>query len=186
MCRIASSGQSYAMFADVRSAVFITPESLFRRPRPVTRNDSRVGAPVFRLAVEAVKALRRLKDAGFMIIGIAGDELFHGFASRGSCREFLAAAELDDVIIFHKLNTPERCRSALIQAAGKWLLDLDRSFIIGKSDEISAAGLTGCTPMKIGTTGERPVRHDLNAPSLGAAVSRILALEPAPIRPEVA
>lgn len=117
-----------------------------------------------------------------MIIGIAGEELFHGFASRSSCREFLAAAELDDVIISHQGTSPERCRTALIQAAGKWLLDLDRSFIIGKGEEISAAGLTGCTPLKIGNAGERPVQHDLRAQSLGAAVSRILALEPAATR----
>ena len=126
-----------------------------------------------------MNALRRLKEAGFLIIGIAGEELFHGFASRSSCKEFLAAAELDDVIISHHGAAPERCRSALIQAAAKWLLDLDRSFIIGSSREISAAGLTGCTPLKIGTTGRRPARHDLIAPSLGVAVNRILALEPA-------
>lgn len=137
--------------------------------------------PAFRLAAQAVKALRRLKDAGFMIIGIAGDEIFHGFASSGSCREFLAATELDDVIISHHRGRPERCPSALIQAAGKWLLDLDRSFIIGRSDEISAAGLTGCTPLNIGRTNERPVRHDSNATTLGAAVDRILSLEPSPL-----
>jgi hypothetical protein len=56
--------------------------------------------------------------------------------------------------------------------------DLDRSFIIGTSDEISAAGLTGCTPLKIGSGGERRARHDLIAPSLGKAVNRILAFDP--------
>jgi hypothetical protein len=164
----------------VRSAVFITPESLFCRPRATNTPDAQSGTPVFRLAHQAVRALRKLKDAGFMIIGIAGDELFHGFASRGSCREFLAAAELDDVIISHRGNAPDRCRGALIQAAGKWLLDLDRSFIIGKGDEIAAAGLTGCTPMRIRAAGERPVRDDSPAHSLGAAVNRILALDPPP------
>ncbi len=166
----------------MRSAVFITPESLFRRQPPRTANDAQPGTPVFRLASQAVRALRRLKDAGFMIIGIAGEELFHGFASRRSCREFLAAAELDDVIIAHNPNTPERCRGALIQAAGKWLLDLDRSFIIGRSDEISAAGLTGCTPLQIGIAGERRARHGLVAPSLGKAVNRILAFDPPAVR----
>jgi len=156
---------------------------LFCRPRASAAHDAQPGTPVFRLASHAVRALRKLKDAGFMIIGIAGEELFHGFASRRSCREFLAAAQLDDVIISHRGSAPERCRNVLIQAAGKWLLDLDRSFIIGKGDEISAAGLTGCTPLKIGHAGERPVRHDLTAPSLSEAVNRILALEPPASRP---
>lgn len=164
----------------MRSAVFITPESLFNRPRSPAANDAKPGTPIFRLASQAVRALHRLKRAGYVIIGIAGEEFFHGFASRSSCREFLAATELDDVIIARGPGPLERCRNSLIRAAGKWLLDLDRSFIIGRTDEISGAGLTGCTPLKIGVLKERPVRHDFAAPTLTAAVDRILALEPQP------
>ncbi len=71
----------------------------------------------------------------------------------------------------------------MIQAAGKWLLDLDRSFIIGQGEEISEAGLTGCTALRIGATRERPVRHDLEAPTIEAAVERILSLEARPQAP---
>jgi hypothetical protein len=170
----------------VRTAVFITPESLFSRS-PANRgrraNDAHPGTPVFQLAAKAVNALRRLKQAGFMIIGVAGGELFRGFASPRSCREFLTATELDDLIIARDDSRVERCNRALIQAAGKWLLDLDRSFIIGRGEEISEAGLTGCTALRIGMAKERPVRHDLKARTLEAAVDRILSLEARPQAP---
>lgn len=158
--------------------MFITPESLFIRPRVTGNNDSQTGTPVFRLAVQAIKALRRLKEAGFMIIGVAGEEFFRGFASPHSCEEFLAATELDDVIISRDKLQRERTSSALIQAAGKWLLDLDQSFIIGRGDEISNANLTGCTPLKIIPSKSVPIRNRSKIHSLGDAVDRILSLQP--------
>lgn len=115
-----------------------------------------------------------------MIIGVAGEEFFRGFASPHSCEEFLAATELDDVIISRDKLQRERTSSALIQAAGKWLLDLDQSFIIGRGEEISNANLTGCTPLKIVASKGAPIRNRFKAPSLGAAVDRILSLQPDP------
>lgn len=142
-------------------------------------DDSQSGTPVFRLARQALRALRRLKEAGFIIIGVAGEEFFRGFASSDSCKEFLEATELDDVIISRNPLQRERTSSALIQAAAKWLLDLDQSFIIGRGEEISAAGLTGCTPLKIGTPRQDPGRRELKTPSLRAAVDRILSVKTA-------
>lgn len=109
-----------------------------------------------------------------MIIGVAGEEFFRGFASPDSCREFLQATELDDVIISHEQVQQERTSSALIQAAGKWLLDLDQSFIIGDDEEIAAARLTGCTPLRIGS--HRPAIYPPPTPyTLEAAVENILS-----------
>jgi hypothetical protein len=156
--------------------VFITPESLFQSSRSRRADDSRSGAPVFSLAGHAIRALRRLKDAGFMIIAVAGEEFFQGFASPRSCREFLAATELDDVIISHVPTRTERFSNAVIQAAAKWLVDLDRSFIIGRADDITATHLTGCTPLSINTGGK--ARDRSKKRSLGAAVDRILAIDP--------
>ncbi|HAV64162.1 MAG TPA: hypothetical protein DCY13_17575, partial [Verrucomicrobiales bacterium] len=121
--------------------------------------------------------MQRLKEAGFMLIGLGREELFHGFATPLSCREFLSATSLDDLIISERTGEGEGCSTILIQAAAKWLLDLDRSFIIGGEENISAAGLTGCTPLKI---GRRPAPASNGKgdclPNLAAAVERILKL----------
>lgn len=153
------------------------PESLFNRQRLDNADDASPKTRGFRLAAHAIRALRRLKDAGYVIIGLASEESFRGFASPNSCREFLAASALDDVIISHREAGSENTSAALIHAAGKWLLDLDRSFIIGKGESISSAGLTGCTPLRITKKTERPVRHDLNAVNLANAVNRILSFD---------
>ena len=161
----------------MRSAVFITPESLFNRQRADNHGSADPKIPAFRIATQALRALRRLKDAGYVIIGLAGEDSFRGFASPNSCREFLAASALDDVIISPRAADAEDTSSALIQAAGKWLLDLDRSFIIGRTESISNAGLTGCTPLRITNKTQRPVQHDLNAFNLVNAVDRILSFD---------
>jgi len=102
---------------------------------------------VYQLTEQVTTAVQRLKDAGFVTIGIGRDELFHGFASRDSCNRFLTESALDDVIIPHG-NEP--CHSGLIQAAAKWLLDLDQSFFIGwNEDELSDANTTGCRSFRI-------------------------------------
>lgn len=164
----------------MRSAVFITPESLLSKPRPSLIEDPITAAPAFCIASQAVLALKRLKEAGFIIIGIVSEELFNGFASPRSCREFLSATKLDDVMIARQGTEPDRSRNLLIQAAAKWLLDLDRSFIIGRGEEISGAGLTGCTPVLIGPPGEEALPREPRPLTLRGAVERILAYEPPP------
>lgn len=156
------------------------PESLLNASRRGGGQGADVSVPGFKLAARAITALKRLKAAGFMIIGVGWGELFHGFATRGSCQEFLAASSLDDLIISKSPANGESCCAALIGAAAKWFVDLDRSFIIGKDESITAAGLTGCTPLRI----ERRNRTQGNGrgrayPDLPSAVERILAVETA-------
>jgi len=137
------------------------------------------GAAMFQLASHAVIAIKRLKSAGFMIIGLGRDEMFHVFATQNSCSEFLSASALDDVIISHPGEERQRCGAAMIHAAAKWLLDLDRSFFIGRDDEdILEALLTGCTPLRINSNTTRSGLPSF-ANDLPEAVDQILALNSA-------
>jgi hypothetical protein len=131
------------------------------------------GAAMFHVASHALKAINRLKNAGFMIIGLGPDEWFHGFRSQISCDEFLSASALDDVIIPCETEKRQRCASAMIQAAAKWLLDLDRSFFISRDDgDLSEVEVTGCTPIRFNA-------DPAPAESFPEMVDRILALNTA-------
>lgn len=172
-------GERRAIVIDVRSAVFITSENLFSLKRIDGHHQENRSGAVFQLASHAVNAINRLKKAGFMIIGLGRDEWFHGFATQMSCSEFLSASALDDVIIPHDREKTQRCTSAMIHAAAKWLLDLDRSFFISCDDEdLSEAQLTGCTPIRIGSEATATSSLDW-AGGLPEIVDQILALDTA-------
>lgn len=161
------------------------PESLFNRRKESDATGAGEGFAGFRLAGQAIRALKRLKDAGFMIIGLGSANLFQGFATPDSCQEFLRESSLDDLIIpaVPATNEADGCSPALIQAAAKWLLDLDRSFIIGREGTISSADLTGCTPLQIQKRAGEVCRTSHCVPSISAAAERILQLATSEARP---
>lgn len=164
-----ANGRRRASFYHVRTAVFITPETLLSQQTLSTSGEEPREPSVFRLTGHAVSAINRLKEAGFLIIGLGNEEVFHGFATRSSCDLFLSASSLDDIILPCGKN---RFTAAMIQAAAKWLLDLDRSFFIGRdAQDISEAQVTGCTPMQIGRNGKGSKRASAD---LRQAVEKIL------------
>ncbi|GEM_PF-2488776 len=173
-------GERHAVFAGVRTAVFITSDSLLSHRGLEEGNAEQRDAAAFALASHAVKAVGRLKQAGFLIIGLGRADWFSGFATLVSCGEFLSASALDDVIIPRAGEKKECCTAPMIRAAAKWLLDLDRSFFICRDEEdLSEAQLTGCTPIRIGSATAVKKGSSRRSDGFPEIVDRILALNTA-------
>jgi histidinol phosphatase-like enzyme len=66
----------------------------------------------------------------------------------------------------------------LIEAAFKWHLDLDHSFVISdKWQDAEAARTAGCTSLLLQSPWLGTVHRDFVLPDLAAAVDKILALK---------
>src|SRR5213594_3660889 len=143
----------------MKKAVFIE--------RDVVLNEVRVGpknqiAPLtleeFKVKKDAEPALRKLKKAGFVLIATSNQPgLSRGYQSRRELDRMhellLHFFPLDDIFICpHDETDGCPCRKPnpglLEEAAFKWQLELDRSFVISdKWQDAAAARVLGCTSL---------------------------------------
>ena len=66
----------------------------------------------------------------------------------------------------------------LVEAAFKWHLDLDRSFVVSdKWQDAEAARSAGCTSLLVNSPWVRTTHRDFVLPDLGAVVEKILRLK---------
>lgn len=146
-----------------------------------------VGLEQFNVNHEAVDAVRRLKEAGFLVIATTNQPgISKGELSRGELdlmhRLLNQAFELDDVLVCpHTQDDECPCRKpqpGLFQEARhKWQLALDRSFVISnKWQDGAAAFACGSTSILIDSPQLREGHRDFVAPGLEAAVDKVLEL----------
>ena len=72
----------------------------------------------------------------------------------------------------------------LIEAAFRWQLDLDKSFVVSdKWQDAEAARIAGCTSMLVKSPWNGPVHRDYILSSLAEAVEKILQLSAMNLEP---
>src|SRR6266481_5664021 len=137
---------------------------------------------------KAVAEIKRLKTAGLVVIATTNQPgLSRGYQSRRELDRMHALLrrtfDLDDLLVCPHDET-DRCPcrkpkpGLLVEAAFKWKLDLDRSFVISdKWQDAEAARTAGCTSLLIQSPWVGKVHRDIVLPDLEAIVEKILRLK---------
>lgn len=176
----------------MKTAVFIERDAILNEVRVGPKNQiSPTSLEEFKVIQEAVQPLQSLKDAGFLLIATTNQP----GVSRGTLprRELDRMHDilrrvfpLDDLLICtHDENDRCPCRKPkpglLIEAAFKWHIDLDHSFVISdKWQDAEAARTAGCTSILIRSPWVGPVHHDFILTDLESAVAKAIQLGRAP------
>ncbi len=144
-----------------------------------------------RIIPEAADALRRLKDAGFLLIVVTNQpDVGRGVHSREAVEQLnaIVAAELPVdafYVCFHDGADGCDCRKPkpglLVDAARDWNIDLRHSFMIGdRWRDIDAGAVAGCRTVLIDyryDEGPPANTPDYRAESLGQAVNYVLLVD---------
>ena len=148
---------------------------------------SPVTAQEFQINPAAVPVLQHLKAAGFVLIATTNQPgLSTGTLSRRELDRMhqllRQSLPLDDILVCPHDETDDcPCRKPapglFTEAAFKWHLDLERSFIISdKWQDARAARAVGCTSMLVQSPWLGTGHHDFVLPAIGAVADKILQL----------
>jgi D-glycero-D-manno-heptose 1,7-bisphosphate phosphatase len=181
----------------MRSAVFFERDGILNLapagPRcqvaPLTLNE-------FHANLAAEEPLRELKSAGFFLLATTNQPgLSRGYQSRreldlmhGLLRKRL---DLSDIFVCpHDEMDACPCRKPkpglLVEAAFKWHVDLERSFVISdKWQDAQAAHVSGCTSVLIKSPWNGSGHHDFVVSDLPGAVKKVLQLHTQMLCPSV-
>lgn len=144
----------------------------------------------FHVNQEAVALLNKLKAAGLVLIATTNQPgLSRGYQNRREMDrmhdQMRRVLPLDDIMVCPHDET-DRCPcrkpkpGLLVEAAFKWKLDLDRSFVISdKWQDAEAARTAGCTSLLVQSPWVGKVHRDFVLPDLAAIVEKILHLHTA-------
>jgi D-glycero-D-manno-heptose 1,7-bisphosphate phosphatase len=146
----------------------------------------------FQINPEAREALKKLKAAGFVLIATTNQP--------GVSRGYLPRRELDrmhellkrqlplDDILVCPHDEADRCpcrkpqTGLLTEAAFKWHLDLERSYVVSdKWQDAQAAHVAGCTSVLIQSPWIGKGHQDCVLPNLADVVKKILQFHSQPI-----
>jgi D-glycero-D-manno-heptose 1,7-bisphosphate phosphatase len=176
----------------MKSGVFLERDGILylvrmERQHPV----SPLRAEDFYLNGDAWKPLRRLKQAGYLLIATTNQPaISSGLLPRQELERkhdlLRQRFHLDDILVCpHSADDRCPCRKPkaglLKEAAFKWHLDLAHSFVVSdKWYDADAAHNTGCLSIIIRAPWNGAGHHDMIVPSLAAAADKILQLQPMP------
>jgi D-glycero-D-manno-heptose 1,7-bisphosphate phosphatase len=180
-----ASGPRPAVFLD-RDGVIVIPEFRDRRsfaPRRVAD---------FRLFPEAAPSLRRLKEAGFLLVVVTNQpDVGQGLIPRSevdAMHEIMVRELPLDAVkaCFHRQGDDCECRKPkpgmILAAASELGIDLARSFMVGdRWSDVEAGRVAGCATVFIdlGYAEPAPDAPDHVAHSIAQAADLILATVPA-------
>jgi D-glycero-D-manno-heptose 1,7-bisphosphate phosphatase len=145
----------------------------------------------FQINSEAIEPLRELKAAGFTLIATTNQPgVSRGNLSRRELDLMHAMLRrrlgLDDVLLCpHDEMDRCSCRKPkpglLTEAAFKWHLDLDHSYVVSdKWQDAQAAHIVGCTSLLIRSPWNGSGHHDFILRDLSSAVQKILQIHASP------
>jgi D-glycero-D-manno-heptose 1,7-bisphosphate phosphatase len=142
----------------------------------------------FRVNPDAIEPLRRLKQAGYLLIATTNQPgLSRGFLPRRELdlmhSMLRAQLPLDDILVCpHDEYDRCPCRKPktglLTEAAFKWHLDLERSFVVSdKWQDAAAAQVAGCVSVLTKSPWNGNGHHDYIVANLNTAADKILQLQ---------
>ena len=141
----------------------------------------------FHVNEELAPLLRRLKAEGFILIATTNQPgLSRGYQSRRELDRMhdllVRKLPLDDILVCPHDET-DRCPcrkpnpGLLVEAAFKWHLGLDCSFVVSdKWQDAQAARTAGCTSLLLQSSWIGEVHRDFLLPDLDAIADKILQL----------
>lgn len=140
----------------------------------------------FHIRPEAAALLQQLKRMGFVLIATTNQPgLVQGRMNRNELeimhQVLRRRLPLDDVLVCASDDPSHPCfkpqPGLFLEAAFKWSLDLDRSFVVSdKWQDAKAAQVAGCTSVMIQSPWIGRDHHDFVVPDLAAAISKIAIL----------
>lgn len=132
---------------------------------------------------EARPLLLALKNAGFVVIVTTNQPgISRGEINRNELdlmhRALQQRLPIDDILVCPYEDASHPCckpqPGLLIEAAFKWSLDLDRSFVVSNHwADAKAAQIAGCTSVMINSPWVGNDHHDFLVPDLATAVRKI-------------
>ena len=173
----------------MKRAVFVERDAILNEVRPGPKHQiTPLTVEEFKLKEDAKEPLNKLKEAGFLLIGTTNQPgLSRGYQSRRELdrmhnllRGFFP---LDDLMICpHDESDHCPCRKPrpglLIEAAFKWHINLDHSFVISdKWQDSEAARTAGCTSLLVDSPYIRQVHHDFVLPNIEVIADKIIHLK---------
>lgn len=172
----------------MRSGVFLERDGILNRAK-VERGNQKTPLTLdeFQVNLDTLPPLRKLKEAGYVLLVTTNQPgLSRGYQSRRELDRMhdLLRRQLpvDDILVCaHDEMDRCPCRKPqpglFTEAAFKWHLDLERSFVVSdKWQDAQAAHLTGCTSLLIESPWNGKGHHDFILPGLTEAVEKILEL----------
>lgn len=140
----------------------------------------------FKVNPEAAVLLQELKAAGFVLIATTNQPGVSLGTIRRNDVDLMHAVlrrklPLDDILMCADDDSSHPCYKPnpgmFLEAAFKWSLDLDRSFVISdKWQDAKAAQVAGCTSIMVRSQWIGDDHHDFVVNSLGEAVRKIRQL----------
>jgi D-glycero-D-manno-heptose 1,7-bisphosphate phosphatase len=142
----------------------------------------------FRINPEVIEPLHRLKNAGYrLIVTTSQPGLSRGVLPRRELDMMHSLLRsklpLDDILVCPH-DEADRCpcrkpqTGLLTEAAFKWHLDLERSFVVSdKWQDAAAAQVAGCLSVLIKSPWNGKCHHDFVAESFNAAATKILTMQ---------
>ena len=175
----------------MKRGIFIERDGVLNRTRVERQHQvSPLTVDQFRVNTAAAPLLLKLKEAGFVLIATTNQPgISRGYLSRNEVdmmhRILRRNLTLDDLFMCPHDETDDcpcrKPRSGLLkEAAFKWHVDLERSFVVSdKWQDAEAAHRVGCTSLMIESPWLGASHHDLVLPSFAAVVEKILQLKSA-------
>lgn len=176
----------------MRTAIFIERDGILSLPK--TEGQYQIAPRTiqeFQINPAAIEPLKELKEAGFVLIVTTNQP--------GISRGYISRREIDlmhlliektfpiDEIVMCPHDEWDRCPcrkpkpGLLREAAFKWQLDLDHSFVISdKWQDAKTAQNAGCTSILLKSAWNGSGHHDFVLPDLGSIVAKILQLQITP------
>jgi D-glycero-D-manno-heptose 1,7-bisphosphate phosphatase len=173
----------------MKRAVFIERDGILNEVRVGPKNPIQpLALEEFKLRSGAIEPLKKLKAAGFvMVVTTNQPGLSRGYQSRRELDLMHSMVRrmfpVDDILICpHDESDHCPCRKPraglLVEAAFKWHVDLDHSFVISdKWQDSEAARTAGCTSMLVASPWNGQAHHDFVLPDLDAIVDKIHQLK---------
>lgn len=173
----------------MKRAVFIERDSILNEVRSGPKNPiTPIALEEFKIIKEAAEPLKKLKAVGFILIATTNQPgLSRGYQSRGELDRMHELVRrsfpIDDIMLCpHDEADHCPCRKPrpglLIEAAFKWHLNLDHSFVVSdKWQDAEAARAAGCTSLMIKSPWIGNVHRDIVLPDLSSIADRILRLK---------
>src|SRR5688572_11730031 len=175
----------------MKRAVFIERDAILNEVRQGPRQQiiTPLTLEEFVVLKDREPYLRTLKEAGFVLIATTSQPgLSRGYQSRRELdrmHEHLRRTfPLDGIMVCpHDEDDHCPCRKPkpglLIEAAFKWHLNLDHSFVISdKWQDAEAARTAGCTSLLVKSPHNGNAHHDFILPDVESIVAKILRLKP--------
>jgi D-glycero-D-manno-heptose 1,7-bisphosphate phosphatase len=181
-------GKLYALLDPMKQAVFLERDGILNRARVEReRQVSPLTLDQFHLNTEVAPLLNELKAAGLILIVTTNQPgISRGYQSRRELdrmHELLRATFPVHDLLVCPHEDADRCpcrkpkAGLLTEAAYKWGIDLNRSFVISdKWQDAEAARRAGATSLLVRSPWLGDVHHDFVLPDLSSLIDKVLQL----------